>query len=243
MHKEYILLNGFRKAKRGFTAGFHVPWETVLLIFRWIHFSTHSFNCLFIMISMRKYGEKIKVIFFPRFVSMKMAAIFDVRALPKVHITLKPLLQMQWKVAHTCIEDIKWRNAYTRVFSFVEYYILLSFLCVNNTQKIHSSVIVCHTRSLSWRLKHSMLICLLLTYTNACRFIHLPGLFAPRAPTILSRTDPTLQLATALSCTRLPQFGIRYLPPSPPKTHCCHSFKAALNTHFCASAYTLLHCT
>ena len=25
MHKEYILLNGFRKAKRGFTAGFHVP--------------------------------------------------------------------------------------------------------------------------------------------------------------------------------------------------------------------------
>ena len=25
MHKECILLNGFRKAKRGFTAGFHVP--------------------------------------------------------------------------------------------------------------------------------------------------------------------------------------------------------------------------
>ena len=25
MHKEYILLNGFRKAKMGFTAGFHVP--------------------------------------------------------------------------------------------------------------------------------------------------------------------------------------------------------------------------
>ena len=25
MHKEYILLNGFRKAKRGFTTGFHVP--------------------------------------------------------------------------------------------------------------------------------------------------------------------------------------------------------------------------
>ena len=25
MHKEYILLNCFRKAKRGFTAGFHVP--------------------------------------------------------------------------------------------------------------------------------------------------------------------------------------------------------------------------
>ena len=25
MHKEYILLNGFRKAQKGFTAGFHVP--------------------------------------------------------------------------------------------------------------------------------------------------------------------------------------------------------------------------
>ena len=25
MHREYILLNGFRKAKKGFTAGFHVP--------------------------------------------------------------------------------------------------------------------------------------------------------------------------------------------------------------------------
>ena len=32
---------------------------------------------------------------FPRFVSMEMAAIFDFRALTKVHITLKRLLQMQ----------------------------------------------------------------------------------------------------------------------------------------------------
>ena len=47
------------------------------------------------MISMKKYGEKNKIIFFPRFVSMEMAAIFDFRALNKVHITLKRLLQMQ----------------------------------------------------------------------------------------------------------------------------------------------------
>ena len=33
--------------------------------------------------------------FFPRFVSMEMAAIFDVRALTEVHRTLKPLLQME----------------------------------------------------------------------------------------------------------------------------------------------------
>ena len=42
----------------------------------------------------KKYGEK-KKIFFPRFVSMEMAAIFDFRELTKVHITLKRLLQMQ----------------------------------------------------------------------------------------------------------------------------------------------------
>ena len=41
----------------------------------------------------KKYGEK--KIKFPRFVSMEMAAIFDFRALTKVHITLKRLLQMQ----------------------------------------------------------------------------------------------------------------------------------------------------
>ena len=32
---------------------------------------------------------------FPRLVSMEMAAIFDFRAFTKVHITSKPLLQMQ----------------------------------------------------------------------------------------------------------------------------------------------------
>ncbi len=32
MHKEYILLNGFRKAKKGFTAGFHVPLNDPVII-------------------------------------------------------------------------------------------------------------------------------------------------------------------------------------------------------------------
>ena len=40
-----------------------------------------------------KYGESTHN--FPRLVSMDMAAIFDFRALTKVHITSKPLLQMQ----------------------------------------------------------------------------------------------------------------------------------------------------
>ena len=39
--------------------------------------------------------KKSKKIFFPRLVSMEMTAIFDFRALTKVHLTSKPLLQMQ----------------------------------------------------------------------------------------------------------------------------------------------------
>ena len=39
---------------------------------------------------------------------MEMAAIFYYRALTKVHITLKRLLQMQRKVAH--IEDIQMKK-------------------------------------------------------------------------------------------------------------------------------------
>ena len=39
-----------------------------------------------------KYGEKN--IFFPKSVSMKIASIFDYRALTKVRIPLKPVLQM-----------------------------------------------------------------------------------------------------------------------------------------------------
>ena len=39
--------------------------------------------------------KKNQNIFSLRFVSVEMAAIFDFRALTKVHITLKPVLQMQ----------------------------------------------------------------------------------------------------------------------------------------------------
>ena len=57
------------------------------------HFSIHSFHFSFIMISIKNMEKKKNN--FPRFVSMEMAAIFDLRALTKVHITLKGLLQMQ----------------------------------------------------------------------------------------------------------------------------------------------------
>ena len=39
--------------------------------------------------------KKSKKLFFPLLVYMEMAAIFDFRALTKVHLTSKPLLQMQ----------------------------------------------------------------------------------------------------------------------------------------------------
>ena len=42
-----------------------------------------------------KIWRKIKNNFSPQFVSMEIAAIFDFRALTKVRITLKPVLQMQ----------------------------------------------------------------------------------------------------------------------------------------------------
>ena len=35
MHREYILLNGFRKAKKVFTAGFHVPLSTLFSLISW----------------------------------------------------------------------------------------------------------------------------------------------------------------------------------------------------------------
>ena len=56
------------------------------------HFSTLSLHCIFIMISMKKYGgKKIPAVGFRG----NLAAIFDFRPLTKVHITSKPLLQMQ----------------------------------------------------------------------------------------------------------------------------------------------------
>ena len=43
MHKEYILLNGFRTAKKGFTAGFHVPLISTNIL-KFIISSTDSLN-------------------------------------------------------------------------------------------------------------------------------------------------------------------------------------------------------
>ena len=37
MHKEYILLNGFRKAKKDFTAGFHVPLKILIISNKYIN--------------------------------------------------------------------------------------------------------------------------------------------------------------------------------------------------------------
>ena len=42
------------------------------------HFSTQSFHCIFIMISMKQYGEKTnKTKLFPWLVSMEVAAIYN----------------------------------------------------------------------------------------------------------------------------------------------------------------------
>ena len=72
---------------------------------------------------MKKYGENL---FFPRLVSMEMAAIFDFRALTKVHITSKPFFKCSDKL-HTHRIHIN-EETYRSVFSFVEYYIFNNFL-------------------------------------------------------------------------------------------------------------------
>ena len=48
-----------------------------------------------------------------------MAAIFDFRALNQVHITLKPVVQMQWK-RHTHKININEETDTSVIFSFVE---------------------------------------------------------------------------------------------------------------------------
>ena len=58
---------------------------------------------------MKKYGEKKKIIFFPCFVSMEMATIFDVRALTKVHATLNRFFKCSEKL-HTQRRSILFGN-------------------------------------------------------------------------------------------------------------------------------------
>ena len=61
------------------------------------------------MISMKKYGEMNKIIFSLRFVSMDMVAIFDFRALTKVHRTLQ--CKHHTKRCVFCIEmDSFWKH-------------------------------------------------------------------------------------------------------------------------------------
>ena len=66
---------------------------------------------------------------------------------------------------------------------------------------------------LTFKALHVDLSPILPTYSSACRFTNLPGLFAPRAATPLFRTDPALLLGTALLCTLPLRFGMRYLSP------------------------------
>ena len=70
--------------------------KTVLVIFQPSHF------IVYLLWSVWKIWKKHKKkLFSLRLVSIEMVAIFDFWALTKVHTISKPLLQMQWKVAHT----------------------------------------------------------------------------------------------------------------------------------------------
>ena len=59
------------------------------------------------------------------------------------------------------------------------------------------------------------------TYLQQCVQVYTPARsLRSAAATLWFRTNPALQPATVVSCTRLPQFGMRYLSPLPPKIHC-----------------------
>ena len=60
--------------------------------------------------------KKIKIIFFPQFVSVEIAAIFDFRALTKVRITLKPASNAVKSCTHTHRRHINEETYYTSVF-------------------------------------------------------------------------------------------------------------------------------
>ena len=72
--------------------------------------------------------------FFPRFVSMEMAAMYDFRALTKVHITCKTASSNAVKsCAH--IEDIQMKKC-TETFLLLLHSTFLIIFCVKKTQKI-----------------------------------------------------------------------------------------------------------
>ena len=73
--------------------------------------------------------------FYPQFVSMKIAAIFDFRALTKARMTLKRYFKCSEKL-HTHRRHIYEETYYTSVFSFVEYYIFNQFLCKKTSKKL-----------------------------------------------------------------------------------------------------------
>ena len=97
------------------------------------HFSIHSFHFTFIMISIKNMEKKKD--FFLRFVSMEMAAIFDFRALTKVHITLIKTASSNAVKSCTHIEDIQMKKR-TEAFLFVLHNTFLIIVCVQNTTKI-----------------------------------------------------------------------------------------------------------
>ena len=74
-------------------------------------FSTNSFQCIFIM-------NRVKYMkIFSRFISIEVVAIWNFTALG--HVTLKPLLQMQEKVARIHGKHID-EETYRSCFSFDE---------------------------------------------------------------------------------------------------------------------------
>ena len=85
--------------------------------------------------------EKNKIIFFPRFVSMEMVAIFDFRALAKVHYNLKTASSNAVKSC-THIENIQMKKR-TEAFLLLLHNTFFIILCVKSTHKIRQKFRFC----------------------------------------------------------------------------------------------------
>ena len=79
--------------------------------------------------------EKTHTQTFPRLVSMEMVAIFDFRALTKVHIYLQNRFFKCSENVHTHRRHIN-EETYRSVFTFVEYYIFNLFFWKNTHKKL-----------------------------------------------------------------------------------------------------------
>ena len=120
--------------------------KTFLLIFQPTHFIVH------LLWSVWKNIGKNQINFFTRFVSMEMVAIFDFRALTKVHNYNFKIASSNAVKNCTHIEDIQMKKR-TEACLFLLHNTFLIMFCVKNPTKIRQNFRFCWIKNKSECLK------------------------------------------------------------------------------------------